>query len=54
MVLTMKSVLDRDPNATEADLRGAMTLCRCTGYAKPMAAVQHYQATRDDGKTGAT
>lgn len=46
MVLTMKSLLDEHPDASEAELRQAMTLCRCTGYARPLAAVQEYQASR--------
>jgi carbon-monoxide dehydrogenase small subunit len=46
MILTMKAVLDSDPEASEAELRQAMTLCRCTGYARPLAAVLDYQETR--------
>lgn len=43
MILTMKTLLDAHPEASEAELRAAMTLCRCTGYARPLAAVQDYQ-----------
>ena len=44
MLLTMKSLLDREPDASAATLREVMTLCRCTGYAKPLAATRQYQA----------
>lgn len=43
MLLSMKALLDRDPAASDADLRDVMTLCRCTGYVKPLAATRHYQ-----------
>jgi aerobic-type carbon monoxide dehydrogenase small subunit (CoxS/CutS family) len=46
MILTMKTLLDAHPEASEAELRAAMTLCRCTGYARPLAAVQDYQEQR--------
>jgi carbon-monoxide dehydrogenase small subunit len=36
MVMQVRSVLDRNPNAGEAELRRAIegNVCRCTGYAK--------------------
>lgn len=46
MILSMCAVLDRDPDASEAEMREAMTLCRCTGYVKPLAAVREYQEVR--------
>jgi carbon-monoxide dehydrogenase small subunit len=55
MLLTLHSVLEGDPEASPAELRSAMTLCRCTGYTKPLAAVFDYQrqrrarATSEDG-----
>jgi carbon-monoxide dehydrogenase small subunit len=43
MILSMCALLDREPEASEAELREVMTLCRCTGYVKPLAAVREYQ-----------
>jgi len=45
MLLSMKNLLDTHPGASEAELREVMTLCRCTGYAKPLAAVLQVQKT---------
>ena len=41
MILTAKAVLDENPQATEDDVKLALTgnLCRCTGYVKIVAAV---------------
>ncbi len=41
MILAAKSLLDRNPNPTEAEVRDVLSgvLCRCTGYAKPVQAV---------------
>src|SRR5262245_43998526 len=39
MILTAKALLDEHPNATLDDIRETMTLCRCTGYVKPVEAV---------------
>ena len=41
-LLTAKALLDRNPNPSEADIRAALNgvLCRCTGYAKIVHAVQ--------------
>jgi aerobic-type carbon monoxide dehydrogenase small subunit (CoxS/CutS family) len=41
MILSAKALLDRLPNAGEAEVREALAghLCRCTGYKKPVEAV---------------
>jgi len=43
MILSAKSLLDRNPKPKEADIRMAISgnLCRCTGYQKIVEAVQH-------------
>ena len=46
MILSMHALLEKNPAASEAELREVMTLCRCTGYVKPLAAVRDYQAKR--------
>ncbi len=40
-ILAAKSLLDRNPNPSEAEVREAISgiLCRCTGYIKPVQAV---------------
>ena len=40
-ILAAKSLLDKNPNPTEAEVREAISgvLCRCTGYLKPVQAV---------------
>jgi aerobic-type carbon monoxide dehydrogenase small subunit (CoxS/CutS family) len=43
MILTMQALLAREPDASLARIREVMTLCRCTGYVKPIAAVLEYQ-----------
>lgn len=42
MILTAKSLLDRNPNPAEAEIREAIAgnLCRCTGYQKIVEAIQ--------------
>jgi aerobic-type carbon monoxide dehydrogenase small subunit (CoxS/CutS family) len=40
LVLGARALLDAVPDPTEAEVRDALSgLCRCTGYAKPVAAV---------------
>lgn len=43
MILTAKVLLEERPDSTEAEIRDTMTLCRCTGYVKPVEAVQSLQ-----------
>lgn len=42
MILSAKALLDKEPNATNEEIRRAMSgnLCRCTGYAKILRAVE--------------
>ncbi|HEV3110696.1 MAG TPA: (2Fe-2S)-binding protein [Candidatus Binataceae bacterium] len=42
-LMSAKSLLDRNPNPTEPEIRYALAgnLCRCTGYDKIVRAVQH-------------
>jgi carbon-monoxide dehydrogenase small subunit len=42
MLMMSKALLDENPNPTEEDIRFALSgnLCRCTGYAKIVQAVQ--------------
>jgi carbon-monoxide dehydrogenase small subunit len=46
MILAMHALLESRPEAGEAEMREVMTLCRCTGYVKPIAATQDYQRAR--------
>jgi aerobic-type carbon monoxide dehydrogenase small subunit (CoxS/CutS family) len=42
MILSAKSLLDRNPKPSEAEIRTAISgnLCRCTGYQKIIESVQ--------------
>ncbi|MDR3568498.1 MAG: (2Fe-2S)-binding protein [Syntrophobacteraceae bacterium] len=42
MILCAKNLLDKNPEPTEGEIRGAISgnLCRCTGYQKIVEAVQ--------------
>jgi len=42
MLLSAAALLNSDPHPSEADVRAALrgNLCRCTGYVKPIEAVQ--------------
>ena len=45
MVLTAKSLVDRNPDPTEDEIREALsgTICRCTGYTKIVEAVESWK-----------
>lgn len=43
MILTARALLDERPDAAEEEIRETMTLCRCTGYVKPVEAVRAAQ-----------
>jgi aerobic carbon-monoxide dehydrogenase small subunit len=55
MILAAKALLDRCPNPSEDDIRGALggNLCRCTGYQKIVEAVAAAAGGNADGKGGA-
>lgn len=42
LIMSAKALLDENPSPTEEDIRTAISgnLCRCTGYVKPVKAVQ--------------
>jgi carbon-monoxide dehydrogenase small subunit len=42
MILVAKALLDKNPNPTEEEIRDAISgnICRCTGYAKIVEAIQ--------------
>jgi putative selenate reductase molybdopterin-binding subunit len=46
MILAAKSLLDQNQNPSEAEVRDVLSgvLCRCTGYAKPVQAIQRAAA----------
>lgn len=48
MVLSAKALLDKKPHATDEEIRRAMSgnLCRCTGYAKIVKAVEMARDTK--------
>jgi carbon-monoxide dehydrogenase small subunit len=51
MILAAKSLLDQNPRPTEEEIRRAISgnLCRCTGYAKIVAAVLSVGEERHPG-----
>jgi carbon-monoxide dehydrogenase small subunit len=48
MILTAKALLDQNPHPTEEEIRFAIAgnLCRCTGYAKIVEAIQFVAETK--------
>ncbi len=48
LIVAIHSLLDRNPHATELELREAISgnLCRCTGYGRIFAAVRRVQQER--------
>jgi carbon-monoxide dehydrogenase small subunit len=55
MILTAKALLDADPSPTREEIRTAISgnLCRCTGYAKIIAAIE-LAAARIRSRTAAS
>lgn len=53
MILSAKSLLDRDPVPDEAAIRTALSgnLCRCTGYQKIIAAVKEVHREKTGAET---
>jgi len=51
MILSAKALLDRNPTPSEEEIRFeiAGNLCRCTGYAKIVEAVQTVAANKNNG-----
>lgn len=51
MVLSAKALLDKKPNATHEEIQSAMSgnLCRCTGYAKIVKAVEMARDAKGGG-----
>jgi len=51
MLLTAKALLDRNPHPSEGEIRESIAgnLCRCTGYAKIIKAVQLAATLLEDG-----
>lgn len=49
MILNAKSLFESNPTPDEADIRDALSgvLCRCTGYDKPVKAIEFVQKLRD-------
>lgn len=52
MILSAKALLDKNPSPTEEEIRTAINpnLCRCTGYARIVAAVQLAAERMEAGK----
>ena len=50
MILAAKALLDKNPHATNDEIKRAMSgnLCRCTGYAKILKAVEMARDTKGD------
>ena len=54
MIIAVKTLLDRNPNPQEADIKEALAgnLCRCTGYGGILRAVQYLIKEKNCGKRG--
>lgn len=52
MVLSAKALLDKKPNASNDEIKRAMSgnLCRCTGYSKIIEAVETARDTKGGGE----
>ena len=52
MVMSLSELVDREPDPTEAEIRGWLTgnLCRCTGYHSVVRSVQRTVATAKGGQ----
>ena len=52
MILSAKALLDENPHPSEAEIRRAISgnLCRCTGYAKIVAAIAKVAGTNGAGE----
>jgi len=53
VMMTAKALLDRTPNATDAQIRQALSnvLCRCGAHVRMMAAIKQYQQERQGRRT---
>jgi carbon-monoxide dehydrogenase small subunit len=54
-IIAAKALLDRNPNPSEEEIRGAIegNLCRCTGYGHIVEAIRAAARKPADGKGGA-
>lgn len=53
VIMTAKALLDRTPNATDAQIRQAMSnvVCRCGAHVRMLAAIKRYQQERQGRRT---
>ncbi len=53
-ILAAKHLIDTNPDPSEEEIREAISgvLCRCTGYIKPVQAIQHVARQMQAGKSG--
>ncbi|MBI2187567.1 MAG: (2Fe-2S)-binding protein [Acidobacteria bacterium] len=53
VVMTAKALLDKTPNASDAQIRQAMSnvLCRCGAHVRMLAAIKKYQQQRLERRT---